>query len=716
MSRNLATFIEGLKATEILSKEQIAQIEDWSIPIQESEDNSHGVTGKNTDLNNPLKKGKKNLSGIKKSYQADPKDVIKKLLQTNWLTQLQIKWLWDGKFNDLVLGQYVILEKLGEGGMGEVFRARHQRMQRDVALKVIRKEKLGNAEAVKRFEREVQSAAQLNHENVVMAYDAAHHRDILYFAMELVDGITLSQKVKEEGPLPIVKACQYIRQASLGLQHAYERGLIHRDIKPSNILLTKNEIVKLLDLGLARTQTAHPDDPSQITAEGIVLGTPDFISPEQARNSHETDIRSDIYSLGCTLYWLLTGSPPYPEGTPTEKLLQHVEYPTPMITSVRADIPPLLEQIIAKMMAKNPADRFQTPLEIIKAISPFCDPNFRTISPTINKIDAPQHNPFASISFTEPESMSDSGNRNRAEPALVVSPLSRRPKENTRPWWIGPWIIVTMLMIVAIIILLIRPSSNELTDHNYDSLSQKLQFPEGLDMVLIPTGKFEMGAGQNDPDRERNEMPMHPIEIPFPFYISIHEITRQQFKTVMNSDPSQNEAKGIIGNLPVDSVRFSETQHFCEKLNDSPDWEKPRGYFFRLPTEAEWEYTCRAGTKTPFSCGDQLTGTYATFLSSGKPVIHPVGLKEANPWGVFDMHGNLFEWTNDFYSEVYYMNSPIADPPGPTTGNKRTVRGGSFKSPAPECRSPFRMGLPPEKRNPEVGFRIVLAPPIPKDK
>jgi Leucine-rich repeat (LRR) protein/tRNA A-37 threonylcarbamoyl transferase component Bud32 len=288
---------------------------------------------------------------------------------------------------DLVLGSYILLERLGEGGMGQVFKARHCKLGRIVALKLIRKERLDNPATVKRFQREVRAAAALSHPNIVHAYDADEVNGTHILVMEFVEGATdLTQLVKKNGPLPVAQACEYIRQAALGLQHAHERGMVHRDIKPSNLLLAVSRppqpvsrgretassgVIKILDMGLARLDhSAAADDKSTtMTQEGAVMGTPDYIAPEQARDSHQADIRADLYSLGCTLYFLLTGQVPFPGGSLTEKLIKHqLQEPAP-VEQVRPDVPREVAAVVRKLMAKNREDRFQTPAEVAAALT-----------------------------------------------------------------------------------------------------------------------------------------------------------------------------------------------------------------------------------------------------------------------------------------------------------------------------------------------------------
>src|SRR5947209_625228 len=228
---------------------------------------------------------------------AEPKGLAAELIRRGWLTALQANRLLQGRGDSLILGPYVLLEQLGQGGMGRVFKARHTLMDRVVALKVIRGDNLDRPEYLSRFRREMQAAAKLAHPNVVLAHDAALAGDRYYLAMEYVEGIDLTRLVKERGKLPPAQACDYVRQAALGLHHAFERGLVHRDIKPSNLILaTQGNVVKVLDLGIARLRTQlDPDTPaSALTHEGAVVGTPDYIAPEQAVDSRAADIRADI--------------------------------------------------------------------------------------------------------------------------------------------------------------------------------------------------------------------------------------------------------------------------------------------------------------------------------------------------------------------------------------------------------------------------------------
>lgn len=302
----------------------------------------------------------------------DPKLLARDLIQRGWLTPFQVNQLFQGK-EDLVLDQYVLLERLGEGGMGQVFKARHRRLKRIDALKVIRKDKLTNIGSVQRFHQEAEAAARVSHPNIVTIHDASEAGGTHFLAMEYVEGLDLAKMVKQCGPLPIAQACAYIRQAALGLQHAHERGLVHRDIKPSNLFINLREgLVKVLDMGLARlSAVAHDQDTEALTQTGAVIGTPDFVAPEQAKNSHMADVRADIYSLGCSLYFLLTGKPPFPGGTLTEKLLKIQLDEPEKLEQLRPEVPAALAEIVRKLMAKRPDDRYQTARDVVRVLDPY---------------------------------------------------------------------------------------------------------------------------------------------------------------------------------------------------------------------------------------------------------------------------------------------------------------------------------------------------------
>ncbi len=273
--------------------------------------------------------------------------------------------------------RYRVESVLGTGGMGTVFLAEHRLMERPVALKVIRPDLIQTPALVDRFRREARAAAKLGHPNIVTAYDAEQVGGTHMLVMEFVEGADLAHHVRDHGPLPAAEACEYARQAALGLQHAHEHGMVHRDVKPQNLMRTALGQIKVLDFGLARFASELAAR-GGLTGDGVILGSADYIAPEQVDAPKAADIRSDVYSLGCTLYFLLAGRPPFPEGTLLQKLNAHARVePTPLGT-LRDDLPPGLAALVSRMMAKDPARRPRTPVEVALALAPFAAPTATT--------------------------------------------------------------------------------------------------------------------------------------------------------------------------------------------------------------------------------------------------------------------------------------------------------------------------------------------------
>jgi serine/threonine protein kinase len=320
------------------------------------------------------------LHELKQTIQprfVDPRALGKYLVQRGWLTVYQVNRLMQGDGRDLVLGPYQILDRLGEGGVSNVYKAWDTSCNCPAALKLIRPDMLSNAEAVGRFRREIQVVTQLSHPNVVKAFGFSLEGDRPFLAMEYVEGNDLGKLVQLSGPLPLEQACEYTRQAALGLHHAHERGLIHRDVKPQNLLVTEQgRVVKVLDLGLARLQRSpgQAETVNRLTRDGVVIGTPDYLAPEQARNPRSVDARADLYSLGCTLYYLLAGQPPFPGNSVMKKLLQHQQTAPDPVESLRPGLPAALSATLQKLLAKHPGDRHQTGAELAVALAPFCRP------------------------------------------------------------------------------------------------------------------------------------------------------------------------------------------------------------------------------------------------------------------------------------------------------------------------------------------------------
>ena len=737
-----------------------------------------------------------------------PQALGKELLRRGWLTLYQLKEFQKGRAKQLFLGPYLVLDLLGEGGMGRVFKARHLRLGREVALKIIRKEKLSNPVAVSRFLQEIHAAGQLAHPNVVLAFDSEKTDAGLFLSMEYVEGVDLTKYIRAHGPMAVPQACDAIRQAALGLQHAFERGMVHRDIKPSNLLYTPRGQVKVLDLGLAMLQAgAVPggDDAHRVTQEGFVLGTPDFLAPEQAQNPMGVDIRADIYALGGTLYFLLTGRPPFDGANPTEKLLKHVTAPAPSAMALRPDVPPQLDGIIRWLMAKQPHERPQTPAQVAMTLLPFCPPQpgaFPMPGPTvaapgqpfpapppfnyaqpaaISQVmgqppairQAPAEYPLAfagnypvavaspTLGYDHTEGATDfSGFRaddpdedplapGETRPKAEVDPNRIRTREPKKRSMIPLYLIggaVALIGVIALISVAIYAFKNNSASGK--PLEAEFDSFHGQQMVKIDPGEFLMGSPASEERRDPNEGPQEGVKLTYHFYMATTEVTVNQYAVIMNTAPSEpfSISQKVAARMPVVNVSWNDAAEYCRRLNLKPVEKNRRpGWSYRLPTEAEWEYCCRAETTAPFYFGNTIMFQRdAVFLYDsedaygeesealkGKNVQrkakpYPTPLKKIeteqdekmeenvrrlpNKWGLFDMHGNVWEWCHDFYEDAYpgARNDPFG--PASAQGNWHTMRGGAWNATAAECRSASRRGRGPTEKDIFTGFRVVFAP------
>jgi eukaryotic-like serine/threonine-protein kinase len=737
MSAQLEPFLQAIRDSKLLDEARVRELESWAT-----------------------------------AHQCDPSTLAKEIGRRGWLTAYQLKEIYRGRGAELILGPFVLLELLGEGGMGRVFKAQQTRLGRIVALKVIRREKVTKPQVVLRFHQEITAASKLSHPNVAFALDADEADGLHYFAMEYVEGIDLTKLVRERGQLPVHVACEYIRQAAIGLQHAFEKGLVHRDVKPSNLIVTPKGQVKVLDLGLAMLyDNPGGDDGNRVTQEGLVLGTPDFLAPEQAQNPLGVDIRADVYALGATLYYLLTARVPYEATSPTDKLLQHVTAPPPSLLRYRPDAPPQLDATIQWLMAKRPEDRPQTPSAVAMALQPFCPSQTVAMPQTAATgytnatvtyqagpaTSVPVHGEYASepptvvypqaatpmtqVAYAPPQTevagplswqesdIQSAGLESANRPTIRIR---QRPEQKSNPYITYGIFAVLGLMALSVFILImvyavpsivgpLSPPNDEYTN-NF-----------GMKLNLIKPGSFTMGSADGEPGHKAEEGPTGSVQISQPYYIGVTEVTYGQYYNIMKKSPPNPEAKKIrlANQAPVDSVTWNDAVDFCRKLNEL-DRGKRQGWLYRLPTEAEWEYACRGGTTEPFAFGDKiLLNKHAIFdldeedrqgtrlgevngdkamgeLDKRRP--HPVGSPRiANGFGLFDMHGNVWEWCSDFYEDTAYSQRSATDPSGPATGNWHSIRGGSWGEPANQCRSATRRGMAPDARKPDVGFRVVLA-------
>jgi serine/threonine-protein kinase len=660
---------------------------------------------------------------------ADMRSLGHELIRLGLLTPFQANQITNGRGQDLVLDQYVVLDRLGEGATGVVFKARHLAMRRVVAVKLIRKDLVTDAEVVARFYREIEVLSKLSHPNIVHAYDAGPIGPTHFLAMEFIEGVDLARLIEKEGPLPVARAADYIRQAALGLQHAHERGLVHRDIKPSNLMLAgakrgtaaasaKSDSwnaspppsVKVLDLGLARFQ--HKADGrglAPLTQDGQgMMGTPDYMAPEQALDLHAADTRADVYSLGCTLFYLLTGQPPFPGNTLAEKLMKHQQAEPPALERLRPEAA-ALAPAVRRMLAKNPEHRFQTPAELVAVLTPGAVMSAASIQ-------------------TKP----------RPPQAPVVEST---PRDLSRCRRKQPWLMILAAVTVSLLGLIFisaafylgpaQPASEEAGKTKMISATRSsapdwaLDNSLGMRLVKIPAGTFTMGSPRQEAGRAPDE-DQHEVKISRSFWMGAYPVTQAEYEKVMGSNPSFFTATGAgkdrvkdldTRRLPVEQVSWTDAVEFCRRLSALPE-EKKAGRTYRLPTEAEWEYACRgkSGTYQVFHTGNTLTSDDANFDGNNPlpqdakkgPYLQRtslVGSYKPNAFGLYDMHGNVWQWCQDWLGP--YDASRRIDPMGPDRGNIRVWRGGSWNLSAANCRSASRHADGPETRYPISGFRVV---------
>ena len=311
----------------------------------------------------------------------DGESLAGELVRDRRLTKYQARTIYRGNRRPLRYGDYVVVEKIGQGGMGKVFKAIHHQSGQPAAIKVLRSDAVASVESVKRFQQEVRVAAQLDHPNIVKMYEAGQVADVHYLVIEFVDGPSLASLLQDRGPLPVRDTLNYIIQTARGLQHAHSKRMIHRDIKPSNLLVGPGEIVKILDMGLARIDEPHSNEPisatlaERLTRRGAVMGTADYMSPEQARDTSSADQRADIYSLGCTLFRLLAGKPVYEAESMMLTIMAHSESDIPSLSDSPFEIPGRLNEVFRRMVAKHPQDRLQSMAEVIEHLEKCLDPN-----------------------------------------------------------------------------------------------------------------------------------------------------------------------------------------------------------------------------------------------------------------------------------------------------------------------------------------------------
>ncbi len=737
---------------------------------------------------------------------------------------------------------YEILRELSRGGMGIVYLVRNRRMDRLECLKVVNGDLLNRPGARERFEQEMRSAAKVNHPHIVAAYSAPALPGLLAFAMEYVDGIDLANLVAANGPLPIANACYYIHQAAKALQCAHDKSLVHRDIKPANLMLGrdgKRDVIKVLDFGLAKATSESPSQ-GMLTATGQMLGTPQYMAPEQIKDAGSADIRADIYSLGCTLYYLLAGTAPFQNKSGLYEVLHAQQFETPRpINELRPELPAELAGIIAKMTSKDPAHRYQQPAEAAQALAPFFENGIEPISfhgkeaggaapasvavmgletQTMRARAPAAASPAAPVPIPTILDAAPGHDSQSREPHRMPAANHSREKKGSRS---GPrWGRIAALPVLAAIAALwwfrvidLEPrygtldlESNEphadvyvdgaetsvswddegtkaelqlktgnrrievskdgfnvaskevrIKEDQHESFKARLiklpTFPpsggapgdlaatasgnpassiagaltasfEGqaagkarddnalkIQLHWCPPGEFLMGSPHSEKDRGKDEEQVH-VAITHGFWLGRGEVTQGQWTGLMGSAPWKGQSNTQEGpDYPATYITWSDAAAFCAKLTaqERAAGRLAAGWAYLLPTEAQWEYACRAGTKSAYFFGNDALplaefGWFKTnTIDAGEKFAHPVNQKRPNPWGLCDVHGNVFEWCRDVFSIKLKGG---ADPFVPAGGPQYVYRGGGWFTSPSYCRSAIRRGEKPTFTGNALGFRV----------
>lgn len=628
------------------------------------------------------------------------------------------------------IGQYEVQEELGSGGMAIVYLANDTRLNRKVVLKLLSPQHSNNPHFVSRFEREIKLLATLEHTAIVPMYGHGVYQnhplpDRPFIVMRYMAGGSLSKRIAQ-GTMSPQKIQETIQRVATALHYAHQNGVIHRDLKPSNILFDDQDHAYLSDFGIAKLVEDHTSQYNAMTLTTNIMGTPAYMSPEQVRADQQLDRRSDIYSLGCVLFEMLTGKTPYQAPTTMSLSIKHISEPIPRLDLIIPKLSPAWQEIINKAMAKDRTERYQTALEFAEAL--------KTISSLTPPADLP-------------------------------------PEKRWR--WIGRWgwigIIVLFLLGMLALgakflpgILPVKfnaPTETPMPTPTFRILSTntplltitstptatptpsiQTSVKDGMVQLYVPAGNFIRGASSTDRLAEDDERPQQEIYLD-PFWIDLYEVSNQQFALFVADTRYETLAEQEGGSDIFISI--SSKWSFVEGANwqhpQGPDsnlngldrhpvvqiaWADAASYCAwsgrRLPSEAEWEKAARGTTGQIYPWGNGFNGRLLNFcdvqcelpwaspnIDDGYQFTSPVGsyVSGASLYGALDMAGNVWEWVNDWYSASYYEQSPSRNPLGPDFGNYRILRGGSRVIDINNVRASYRYEVEPTLRLINTGFR-----------
>ena len=765
-----------------------------------------------------------------------------RLVSRGLLTLFQLSSLLRTAKPGLVLGEYVILSPLGRGGMGAVYKARHRRMDRIVALKVLPPSAAHDPQATSRFSREIRAVARLSHPNIVAAHDAGEDSGVAYLVMECIEGTDLSSCVRTHGPLSVAHAVECLAQAAEGLEYAHRQGVIHRDIKPSNLILCHSPVdvcnatgqpddathsqpraesgfsdnspharapsalrIKVLDLGLARFNADAVTTPegSALTHTGVMFGTPEYMSPEQAVSASTADARSDIYSLGCTLYFLLTGRTVVSGQSFLEMVMAHQLQTLPSLAASRDDVPAELEQVFRRMTARQADQRFVSMQEVCGALRAISGDRLSrvpsVVKPTMNATRTPAHEATAgratSTDWLAPLEAADQGGEATVFLTYLDAPTVNFQRRSTS-FHLIEWgksnrsVSITLAIVLGCLLIagasrmrssgvsgsgasplpdgdlatplggrnagpshtprpkpprpepLPCPANNTLVQQRqrewarYHAAEPTITNSIGLTLCLIPPGEFTMGTSEAEFNvlsnvglpqfeiaRSRDERPARRVQLTKPFWIGQTEVTVSQFRRFVEAEHYVTETEKTAGyglvqnqwvlrsgfswkevgeatlsdNHPASNITWNDAVAFCEWLSRHESRETSQSVHYRLPTEAEWEFACRAGTDTPWFFGSDATVArdYAISAGNSKQQLQPVGTRLENPFHLFDVLGNQAEWCQDWFAAYGSADGLVTDPTGSLNGQERVQRGGNFGDMPSRLRSASRQSRSP---------------------
>ena len=633
----------------------------------------------------------------------------------------------------LIGDRYRIETLLGEGGMGRVFLATDLELgEKPFALKFLPQELSRDPAALQDLRREMQIAMQLNDDHIVRLFNFETVEGYRFLKMEYVDGPTLADllfRKREQGAtFTVDELLPLVRQICSALEYAHGRQVVHRDLKPGNVMVNSRGEAKLMDLGIARVV----QDTMSRVSNRPRTGTLVYMSPEQHRGDRAIDGRSDLYSLGCTVYELLSGRPPFFEGN---LAYQHLsQSPEPL-----RSVPAWVNEAVLRALAKDPDDRFGSAMEFYEELTggparkreaarekEAAEARAREAAQraAAEKAKAEEEARRAAKAKARKEAAQRAGEKAKREAAQRAAERARREaKEDARrkrePKVYTEW-----------------PFDAREAKRRQQETAEALGLPvetevdlgKGAKMacVLIPAGKFLMGSPEAEEERSNNET-QHRVSISKPFYVGKYQVTQTQWEAVTGENPSHFKGE----QNPVEKVSWDDCQEFIKKLNarvgsarlsafsgasEERAEARTTSLDFALPTEAQWEYACRAGTETPFHTGQTLSTDEANYDGnfpyragakgeSRKETIS-VGTLAGNAWGLYDMHGNVWGWCQDWYRN--YPDGEVVDPTGPEEGSLRVRRGGSWGNDARDCRSACRHWHTPDYRNDNLGCRLLL--------